>query len=159
MLSVIFILLIMELSRAQGKFNLFDISLNILLWFVSLDNSITFIPDVPLCIGEKVEMICFVVPPAGTSFIFDTPLISLNGSTPFLVGSFNAATSVGGVNTSRYTADTTGLNISTSRPGIRITISDYQATDESVVFGCAGLFPDLSSSDILISGSPQSLAG
>ena len=104
-------------------------------------------------------MICFVVPPAGTSFILDTASISLNGSTPILVGTFNAVTSVGGVDTSRYTANTTGLNISTSRPGVRITISDYQATDESVVFGCAGVFSNGSSSDVLISDSPQSLAG
>ena len=104
-------------------------------------------------------MICFVVPPAGTSFIAATASISLNGSALFTVGTFNAITSVGGVDTSRYTADTTGLSINTSRPGVRITISDYQATDGSVVFGCGGLFPNVSSSDILISGFPQSLAG
>ena len=104
-------------------------------------------------------MICFVVPPAGTSFVIDTPLISLDGSTPILVGSFNAATMIGSIDTSRYTADTSGLSISTSRPGVRITISDYQATDESVVFGCGGFFSNGSVSDILISGSPQALAG
>ena len=144
----------MKLSQAEGKFILFDISLNILLWFVSLDNSITFIPDVPLCIGEGLQMICFVVPPAGTSFVVDTALISLDGSILLTVGTFNSVTSLGGVDTSRYTADTTGLNISTSRPGVRITISDYQATDESVVFGCAGLLTDGSS--ILNSYSPRS---
>ena len=149
----------MELSQAQGKLHFFDISLNILLRFVSLDNSITFIPDVPLCIGEELQMICFVVPPAGTSFVVEYALISLDGSTPFTVDEFNALTSLGGVNTSRYTADTTGLSISTSRPGVRITISDYQATDESVVFGCAGLLTNGSSSNVLISNSPQSLAG
>ena len=144
-LFVIFLLLVMGLAQAEGEFNLFDISLNILLLFVSLDNSITFIPDVPLCIGEELQMICFVVPPAGTSFILDTASISLNGSTFFTVAEFNGLTSVGGVDTSRYTADTTGLDISTSRPGVRITISDYQATDGSVVFGCAGLLTDGSS--------------
>ena len=159
MLFTIFLLLIIKLSQAEGKFNLFDISLNILLWFVSLDNSITFIPDVPLCIGEELQMICFVVPPAGTSFIADSASISLNGSTPFTVSTFNALTSIGGVDTSRYTADTTGLSISTSRPGVRITISDYQATDGSVVFGCAGLLSGAVASEILISDSPQSLAG
>ena len=151
---VIFILLIMQLSQAQGKFNSFYTSLNILLWFVSLDNSITFIPDVPLCIGEELQMICFVVPPAGTSFIVADALISLDGSQTTTVAIFNAATSVGGVDTSRYKADTTGLDISTSRPGVRITISDYQATDGSVVFGCAGVLTDGSS--ILNSYSPHS---
>ena len=87
-------------------------------------------------------MICFVVPPAGTSFVVESALISLDGSTPFSVDQFNALTSVGGVDTSRYTADTSGLDICTSRPGVRVTISDYQATDESVVFGCAGLLTD-----------------
>ena len=104
-------------------------------------------------------MVCYVVPPAGTSFVNDTALISLNGSTPELLISFNNDTSIGGVDTSRYTADTTGLSINTSRPAVRITISDYQATDGSVVFGCAGLFSNGSASDVLISDSPQSLAG
>ena len=104
-------------------------------------------------------MICYVVPPAGTSFIADTVLISLDGSTPLSFIDFNTVTSVGGVDTSRYTADTTELNISTSRPGVRITISDYQATDESVVFGCAGLLSNFSFSNVIISDSPQSLAG
>ena len=104
-------------------------------------------------------MICFVVPPVNTSFVVDTALISFNGSQPALLDTFNSTHMLGGVNTSRYTADTTGLSISTSRPGVRITISDYQATDESVVFGCAGVFPNGSYSDVLISGSPQALAG
>ena len=100
-------------------------------------------------------MICFVVPPAGTSFSSDSALISLNGSTPETPSTFNNLTSLGGVDTSRYTADTAGLTINTSR----LTISDYQATDGSVVFGCAGLFSNGSVSDVLISDSPQSLAG
>ena len=104
-------------------------------------------------------MICYVVPPAGTSFIIDTALISLNGCTPELLSSFNNDTSIGGVDTSRYTADSAGLSINTSRPAVRVTISDYQATDGSVVFGCAGLFSNGSASDVLISSFPQSLAG
>ena len=126
---------------------------------VCIDSNITFLPDVPLCIGEEVEMICFVVPPAGTSFSSDSALISLNGSTPETPSTFNNLTSLGGVDTSRYTADTAGLTINTSRPGVRLTISEYQATDGSVVFGCAGLFSNGSASDVLISDSPQSLAG
>ena len=104
-------------------------------------------------------MICYVVPPAGLSFIIDTASISLNGSTPVTVGTFNTLTSVDGVDTSRYTADSAGLSISISIPGVRITISDYQATDGSVVFGCAGLLSGAVASDVLISDSPQSLAG
>ena len=114
-------------------------------WFVSLENSITFIPDVPLCIGEELQMICFVVPPAGTSFVVESASISLNGSPRFSVNTFNGLTSVGGVDTSRYTADATGLSISTTRTGVRITISDYQATDESVVFGCSAVLTNGSS--------------
>ena len=127
--------------------------------FVSLDNSITFIPDVPLCIGEELQIICFIVPPEGSSFAIGSASVSLNESTPFRLDEFNDVTSVGGVNTSRYTADVIGLSNTTCRPGVRITISDYQATDESVVFGCGGLFPNASVSDVLISDSPQSLAG
>ena len=104
-------------------------------------------------------MICYVVPPVGTSFLIDTAPISLNGSTPVTLTTFNALSSVDGIDTSRYTADTTGLSINTSRPGVRVTISDYQASDGSVVFGCAGLFSNASASDVLISDSPQPLAG
>ena len=88
---------------------------------VSLDNGITFTPDVPLCIGEELQMICFVVPPTGTSFILDTASISLNGSSPFTVVEFNALTTLEGVDTSRYTASNTGLDISTSKPAAVFT--------------------------------------
>ena len=104
-------------------------------------------------------MTCFVVPPIGTSFQLNQALISIGGSDPILFATFNGLTMLGGVPTSRYTADTTTLSISTSRPGLRVIISDYQATDESVVFGCAGLFTNGSASDILIDGQPQALAG
>ena len=105
-------------------------------------------------------MICFVVPPTGTSFVVNSALISIAGSSPpILFAAFNALTFLGGVSTSRYTADTTGLSISTSRPGLRVIISDYQSADESVVFGCGGLFSNSSGSDILIDGQPQALAG
>ena len=104
-------------------------------------------------------MICFIVHPADTSFIIGSASVSLNESTPFRLDAFNAVTSVGGVDTTRYTGDVIGLRNTTCRPGVRITISDYQATDESVVFGCGGLFLNGSVSNVLISGSPQALAG
>ena len=44
MVFVIFLLLIMELSQAQGKLHVFNIYLNILLLSVYLEISITFIP-------------------------------------------------------------------------------------------------------------------
>ena len=75
-------------------------------------------------------MICYVVPPVGTSFVNDTALISLNGSPSVLSSVFNSLTSVGGVDTSRYTADTTGLSINASRSGVRVT------TPSSVLKGC-----------------------
>ena len=106
-----------------------------------------------------MDMICFVVPPIGTSFLINVALISIGGSPPILFVSFNGLTFLGGVSTSRYTADTTNLNISTSRPGLRVIISDYQSADESVVFGCAGLFSNGSVSDVLIDAQPQALAG
>ena len=104
-------------------------------------------------------MICFVVPPTNTSFLLDAALISIGGSPPILFATFNALTFLGGVSTTRYTADTTGLSISNSRPGLRVIISDYQSVDESVVFGCGGLFSNGSVSSVLIDARPQALAG
>ena len=158
MLRILYFVMFMGMSQAQGKFS-FSIFTSEYPSLFPLDSSITFLPDVPLCVGDTVEMICYVVHPAGTSFIIDSALISLDGSIPVTVGAFNGLTSIDGIDTSRYTADSAGLSISTSRPGVRITISDYQATDGSVVFGCGGLFSNASASDVLISDFPQSLAG
>eukprot|EP00800_Vazella_pourtalesii_P009534 TRINITY_DN2397_c0_g1_i1.p1 TRINITY_DN2397_c0_g1~~TRINITY_DN2397_c0_g1_i1.p1 ORF type:complete len:103 (+),score=24.86 TRINITY_DN2397_c0_g1_i1:75-383(+) len=98
---------IMQMSNQRVAANLLQLCVVLLVvgHNIAQDNNITFLPDVPLCIGEEVEMICFVVPPAGTSFSSDSALISLNWMC------------------------------------------------------CAGLFSNGSVSDVLISDSPQSLAG
>ena len=43
---------------------------------------------------------------------------------------------IAGIDTSRYTADITGLTVTTDRPGIRLTITDYQASDGATDFSC-----------------------
>ena len=123
-----------------------------------LDNSLTFSPSTPLCVGDVVQMICFVVPPTATQFDDDAAAISFNGSNPASLNQINI-NDVTGVDTSRYTADVTGLTISSSRPGIRLTISPYQSSDGDTNFSCHGLYVGGVPSESLISGYPQALAG
>ena len=66
---------------------------------------------------------------------------------------------ISGVDLSRYSADTANLTISNERPGVRLTISNYQASDGDTIFACHGLLSDLTPSAALISGYPQPLAG
>ena len=103
-------------------------------------------------------MICFVVPPTAQQFDSAAAAISFNGSNPADPNDINNNL-VTGVDTSRYTADVTGLTISSSRPGIRLTISPYQSSDGATNFSCHGVYAGGFPSYSLISGYPQELAG
>ena len=103
-------------------------------------------------------MICYVVPPTTQQFNSSAALIYFNGSTPASVNQINNNLTTG-VDTSRYSTDVTGLTISSSRPGIRLTISPYQASDGDTNFSCHGVYVGGIPSDSLISGYPQELAG
>ena len=120
-------------------------------------NSLSFLPNVSRCIGDEVEMLCFVVP-NGQMFIANTALLSFNGSSAATPTNINL-NGLSGVDLSRYSADTTNLNISNERAGVRLTISDYQASDGATLFACHGLFSGLTPSAALVSGYPQPLAG
>ena len=102
-------------------------------------------------------MICFIVPPTAEPFINDTALISFNDSAAATITTISDNT-LAGIDTSRYTADITGLFVIVNRPGIRLTITDYQASDGATNFSCHGLYTGGVSSAI-ISGYPQRLAG
>ena len=103
-------------------------------------------------------MICYVVPPTAQNFIDSVAAISFNGSAAAYLITINT-NSLAGVDTTRYTADTAGLTISTDRPGVRVTISDYQASDGATSFSCHGVYTGGATSETLISGMPQGLAG
>ena len=128
------------------------------LFLICLDNSLTFSPSTPLCVGDVVQMICFVVPTTVEQFDSSAATISFNGSDAASLYDINN-NDVTGVDTSRYTADLAGLTISSSRPGIRLTISPYQSSDGATNFGCHGLYTGGVPSESLISGYPQALAG
>ena len=103
-------------------------------------------------------MICFVVPPTAQQFDYSAALISFNESTPANLNQINI-NDVTGVDTSRYSADVSGLTINSSRPGIRLTISPYQISDGATNFSCHGVYVGEVPSESLISGYPQALAG
>ena len=103
-------------------------------------------------------MTCFVVPPTAQQFIDIAALLSFNGSaaaTPSIITNNDV---LEGIDISRYTASSDGLTISNERPGVRLSISDYQASDGFIVFGCHGLYSGLTSSPVIISGRTQRLA-
>ena len=122
-------------------------------------NSLTFSPSTPLCVGDVVQMICFVVPPtAAEQFNSSAAVISFNSSAPATLNQINN-NDVTGVNTSRYTADLSGVTISTSLSGIRLTIFPYQSSDGATNFSCRGVYQGGVPSESLISGYPQASAG
>ena len=117
----------------------------------------TFTPSSSICAGEDVQMICFVDSLPSQQFTDSIAVMSFNDSTTIFLSAIND-NSVSGVNTVRYTADTAGLNINTSRAGIRLTISDYQASDVITEFICYGTY----SAGVLsspVSSDPPQFAG
>ena len=103
-------------------------------------------------------MVCYVIPPTAEQFDSSSAFISFNGSNPAGANGINI-NDVTGVDTSRYTADVSGLTISSSRPGVRLIISPYEASDGATNFSCHGLYVGVVPSYSLISAFPQDLAG
>ena len=122
------------------------------------NSSISFSPNSPLCIGEEVEMVCFVQ--STEQFAITTALVSINSSTrAFTIAQLNTNNILNGIDLSLYSANIDGLNISKSRPGIRVIIRSYQRSDSSTTFECKGIFPNTSLSATLASGQPMQPAG
>ena len=122
-------------------------------------NFISFSPAEPLCIGEELQMVCYVVPPPADTFVIAFAYVSFNGSSPASLFNINNNYIIGGVDLSRYSANTDGLGVTTSRPCIRLIITSYIPSDSNTLYGCHGLFPNASISDALVSGMPMGPAG
>lgn len=117
----------------------------------------TFSPSSSICVGEDVQMICFVDSLPAQQFTDSVAVVSFNGSTTAFLAAINDNLVIG-VDTTRYTADTSGLAINTSRAGIRLTISEYQASDVVTEFICYGIY----SAGVLsspVSSDPPQFAG
>ena len=124
-----------------------------------LGNSISFSPNEPLCIGEQIEMVCYIIPPPSTTFVLDTALVSFNGSYPAAsLANINNNALIGGIDFTRYSANTDGLGVTTSLPGIRLIIASYIPYDSNTVNGCHGLYSNASVSEALVSGMPMGQA-
>ena len=121
--------------------------------------SITFSPATPLCLGERVEMVCYIEPPPSKTFAFSVALVSFDGSAPATLAQINDNNTIDGVVLIRYSANTDGLTISTDRPGIRLIIHSYQSSDSDTLFGCHGTFTDSTVSAARVSGMPMRQAG
>ena len=126
----------------------------------SLGNSISFSPAEPLCIGEEVQMVCYVVPPPPDTFAIPSAYVSFNGSDPpASVSNINDNDMIGGVDLSRYSASIDGLGVTSSRPGVRLIITSYIPSDSNTLCGCHGFFPNTTVSDAQVSGMPMGPAG
>ena len=132
----------------------------LLIIILYLGSSISFSPNVPLCIGEQVEMVCYVVPPPSTTpFVLDTAYVSFNGSDPpASFANINTNIVLGGIDLSRYSASIDGLGVTSSRPGIRLIIASYIPSDSNTIYGCHGFFFNTSISDAIVSGMPMGQA-
>ena len=103
-------------------------------------------------------MTCYVESPNAEQFIDYTALLSFNGSHAFTPSVVTASSMIDGLDVSRYTASSDGLTTSNKRPGVTLSISDYQASDGYIEFGCHGLYAGLTPSPVIISSQAQRLA-
>ena len=103
-------------------------------------------------------MVCYIEPPGSLTFVFDTAVVSFNGSVPANQDNINM-NNVAGVDVTRYSANTVGLTLSTARPAIRLIIDSYLPSDSDTLFGCHGTFQNSSLSAAIVSGMPNATAG
>ena len=105
--------------------------------------------------GDRIEMVCSIVPPTSETFGALIADVSINGSTDFTFSQLNSNDVIDGIDLSRYSANTDGLNPSTTMSVIRLIINSYLPQDSYTTFQCVTTF--LNGSDYLstVSGSPM----
>ena len=105
MLLLLFFFFCIRSLHGQGLFRfvyLYYCTLTI-IFILYLGNSISFSPNESLCIGEQVEMVCYIIPPPSTTFVLDTALVSFNGSYPASsLANINNNALIGGIDLNRY---------------------------------------------------------
>ena len=104
-------------------------------------------------------MVCYIEPSPSKTFVFTVASVSFNGSTPATLTQINNNAIIDGVDLTRYSANTDGLNPTAARPVIRLIIHRYLSSDSNTLIGCHGTFVDSSVSAAIVSGMPMSQAG
>ena len=114
-----------------------------------------FTPDIPLCTGDTVQMVCLITVPPNSNGVFTAAQISINGSEATFPTTLELLSNV---DTSRYVGDYRGLNITVERPGAWLNIS-YIPSDSSIVFGCHAFLDTGKSTEALVTGQMHRPAG
>ena len=109
--------------------------------------------------GDTIEMICYIVPPTSETFEGSVATVSISGSTQFTLAQLNSNSVLGGIDLSRYSANTNGLNPSSTMPVIRLIINSYLPTDSDTTFRCATTFLNGSVYNSTVSDRPMTQAG
>ena len=127
--------------------------------FINPLDTVTFSPNSPLCLGEEVEMICYVAAPVSENFGLNVASVSINGSTPLTLIQLNSNSVIDSIDLGRYSANTDGLTSSQVRAGIRLVIGSYLPLDSYTTFQCYGIFGNVSSFASTLSEMPMGQAG
>ena len=113
----------------------------------SPDNIFEFSPNQPLCLGEEVNLTCYLFP--DTQTYRDLALMSFNQSTPESAGTINIDRASIGYST------TIAIPIMGSSARIQLTIASFKESDGNTLFGChAELTSDASVTTAIESGYP-----
>ena len=122
-------------------------------------DSITFSPDSAPCVGDRIEMVCFIQAPPSENFSSLIAFVSINGSTAFTQAQLNTNVMIEGIDLSRYSANIDGLTPSTTLSVIRLIINSYLPLDSETTFMCTTTFINGTEYDSTVSGSPNTPAG
>ena len=128
------------------------------IFLFPLDN-ITFSPDRSPCVGDRIEMICTLVPPLSETFVSSIATVSIGGSTDFSLALLNSDNVLDGIDLSRYSANIDGLSLSSTMAAIRMFINSYLPLDSDTIFRCGTTLSNGSSYTSTVSGSPMAQAG
>ena len=126
-------------------------------YIITLD-SITFSPDRVPCVGDRIEMVCSIVPPPSETLGSSIALVSINGSTEFTLSQLNSNSVLDRIDLSRYSANIDGLNPTAAMSVIRLIIN-YLPLDSNTTFRCVTTFINGSAYPSTLSSSPMTQAG
>ena len=113
--------------QLQGIFILYYIIFFINFWYISIGSSITFSPTTSVCVGDTVNITCYVYPPEGTELRPFAELYFYRDSTRITINSTSPDYSVTG-----------DIPINGNSARIKVTFHSYQYSDSNNHIHCYG---------------------
>ena len=149
--SLIIIISCFSQVQVQGIFILYYIIFFINFWYISIESYITYSPTTSVCVGDTVNITCYVYPPEGTEYQPFAVLYIYRNFAPSYHITINS--------TSPDYSLTGDIPIKGNSARIKLTFHSYQRSYSSKYIRCYGLHVNHETSYKYVHSTTPPIAG